>query len=230
MQTVSIEDSKQLLLGWQGEHLAQEIVFDFTTWQKQYGAGSIQLQAMRYGEDELYHVPLQVDGNLAVWVIERRDTKTAGTGQVQLLYVVEGIQVAKSRIFTTHVEKSLGQPDSLPPDNQSFGDKVAQDAARAEDAAKEAKQYEASAKASAQKAAESATSATQSELNAEESENAAKQSEINARRSEEHAAQCAAQSGYMSFDIDEDGNLIFMRTENVAVDFKLEEGELVVYG
>lgn len=44
------------------------------------------------------------------------------------------------------------------------------------------------------------------------------------------AAQAAAQSGYMSFEIDDAGHLWYTRTENVDVEFALDEGRLVIHG
>ena len=132
---IPVEAAQRLLLGIQGEHLTREITFDFSGWQKQYGNGNIQLQVKRNGESSPYPAPLQVEGSLAVWRIERRDTEKSGEGELQLLYIVGGEQVAKSHRFATCVEPSLSQPGPVPPENQSFGDKVAQDAVRAEKAA-----------------------------------------------------------------------------------------------
>lgn len=161
MKTVSVEAPQRLLLGIQGEHLTNAIAFDFAPWQNRYGEGSIQLQVQRCGEDAPYPVPLQVDGNLAVWHIERRDTEKAGYGKLQLLYIVNGEQVAKSCIFATYVETGLSQPGPVPPEEQSFGDKVAQDAAKAEQAAKNA---EKAAEQTAQDAAQTAEDRSASEM------------------------------------------------------------------
>lgn len=59
---------------------------------------------------------------------------------------------------------------------------------------------------------------------------AAKQSEINAAHSADLAEQSAAQSGYMFFEINDRGRLIYNRTENVDVDFTLEKGRLILHG
>lgn len=55
------------------------------------------------------------------------------------------------------------------------------------------------------------------------------QAKQDAMKYAELAQQAASQSGYMSFDIDGDGHLIYHRTSNVHVQFKLEEGDLVIY-
>lgn len=141
MKVVSVEESQRIRLGQQGEHLVQEIAFDFTEWQKQYGEGQIQLQVQRHGDEVPYPVLLQVEGNLAVWQVEKRDTEKAGKGELQLVYVVGGERIAKSRCFTTCVTPSLNKPGPVPPLEQAFGDKVANDAARAEAAANKAEAF-----------------------------------------------------------------------------------------
>ncbi len=140
MKIVPVDALLRLSLGVQGENLVRQIAFDFTEWQKQYGEGQIQLQVQRHGDEAPYPVLLRVEGNLAVWSIERRDTEKEGDGELQLLYIVGGEQVAKSHIFSTFVEKALSKPGPVPPGDQSFGDKVALDATRAEAAAEKAGQ------------------------------------------------------------------------------------------
>lgn len=160
MKTVSVEAPQRLLLGIQGEHLTNAIAFDFAPWQNRYGAGSIQLQVQRCGEDAPYPVPLQVDGNLAVWHIERRDTEKEGYGELQLLYIVNGEQVEKSNVFTTVVQKGLSQPGPVPPEEHNFLDQVVAEAAKAELAAKNA---EKAAQQTAKDAAQTAEDRTASE-------------------------------------------------------------------
>ncbi len=141
MKVISVEESQRILLGQQGEHLVQEIAFDFAAWQKQYGDGKIQLQVQRHGDEVPYPILLQVKENLAVWQVEKRDTEKAGKGELQLVYVVGGERIAKSRCFTTCVTPSLNKPGPVPPLEQAFGDKVAKDAARAEAAASKAESF-----------------------------------------------------------------------------------------
>lgn len=59
-------------------------------------------------------------------------------------------------------------------------------------------------------------------------ENNAKYYAEQAERFASDAEQSAAESGYMFFYIDENGDLIFQRTPNVNVDFYLEDGDLYV--
>ncbi len=101
------------------------------------------------------------------------------------------------------------------------------DAVEAKNAAEQAAKTSGDCASHAQQMAADAASSAES---ASQSQKAAAKSEVNADESAKKAAQSAAQSGYMSFEIDDTGSLIFMRTTNVAVDFKLEEGELILYG
>lgn len=120
---------------------------------------------------------------------------------------------------------------------------------RAESAAETAEQ-------SAENASVSETNAKTSEDNALLSEQHAKTSEDNAKLSEDNAAeserqarisaqeakisennaehyahlaeQGAASAGYLDVEINEDGHLIYIRTDQVDVDFSLENGHLIM--
>ena len=56
----------------------------------------------------------------------------------------------------------------------------------------------------------------------------ASQAATNALNSADRAEQAAQNAGYMFFDIDENGDLIYERTTNVDVDFVIEDGDLYV--
>lgn len=74
----------------------------------------------------------------------------------------------------------------------------------------------------------SASSAAESERNAATSETAAEGYMERAETAADHAEQAAAQSGYMFFYIDNNGDLIYQHTSNTQVDFYLEDGDLYV--
>lgn len=81
-----------------------------------------------------------------------------------------------------------------------------------------------SATASAESALASAQSASASAESAHDSADSASQSAQSADRAE----QAAGQSGYMAFWIDSNGDLIYERTSNVDVDFRLVDGDLIL--
>ena len=56
----------------------------------------------------------------------------------------------------------------------------------------------------------------------------ASQAATNALNSADRAEQAAQNAGYMFFDIDENGDLIYERTTNVDVDFSIVDGDLYV--
>lgn len=68
---------------------------------------------------------------------------------------------------------------------------------------------------------------------ADDAEQSAHESEAfadDAQTSADRAEQAAASAGYMFFHIDENGDLIYNRTNNTAVDFYLQDGDLYVRG
>ena len=112
---------------------------------------------------------------------------------------------------------------------------ASESADRAEQAAEGAEGYAERAEA-AQSAAESArdaaqasaASASQSAESAQASESSARTSATSAAQDADRAEQAAGQSGYMFFHIDSNGDLIYERTSNVDVDFRLVDGDLIL--
>ena len=101
-------------------------------------------------------------------------------------------------------------------------------AEEAGDYASQAQQSASSALISETNAEDAALRASLSASSAAESQVAAKASEDAAEDAAERAEQSAAESGYMFFYIDENGDLIYQRTNNVDVDFYLNQGDLYV--
>lgn len=100
--------------------------------------------------------------------------------------------------------------------------------AGAESAEETAVSAAAQAATSAESAYQSQSTATTKAAEAEASATAAAGSASEAATSADRAEQAAAQSGYMFFYIDENGDLIYERTRNVNVDFSLIDGDLYV--
>lgn len=106
---------------------------------------------------------------------------------------------------------------------------AAQDAQIAAESARDAAQAsETAASQSETNAAASASSANQSAESAQESESFARIFATSAARDADRAEQAAGQSGYMAFWIDSNGDLIYERTSNVDVDFRLVDGDLIL--
>ena len=107
-------------------------------------------------------------------------------------------------------------------------EQTASDAARAEAARDRADTAASGAEASATAAAQSEANAAQSESTASAAATSASASAASAATNADRAEQAAAQSGYMFFYIDENGDLRYQRTDNVDVDFYLNDGDLYV--
>ena len=108
-------------------------------------------------------------------------------------------------------------------------EQTAGDAERAESARDRAESARDRAETAAANAGRSETNAAQSASTAQAVATSAGQSASNANRDADRAEQAAAQSGYMFFEIREDGHLWMDKTDNVDVDFYLgEDGHLYV--
>ena len=106
---------------------------------------------------------------------------------------------------------------------------AAQSAAESAGSATSAAQSASQASASATSAAQSAQQASASASTASAAATSASASAQNASRDADRAEQAAAQSGYMHFYINDEGDLIYQRTSNVNVDFYLDnDGDLHV--
>lgn len=73
-----------------------------------------------------------------------------------------------------------------------------------------------------------AEQARQNAIFSEESAATASEKEIAAQEYANRAEQAAANAGYMFFYIDENGDLIYQRTHNIQVDFRINDGDLYV--
>lgn len=234
-----------LQLGRQGEKNARQVWFDLTWLIENFGEGTAELRHQRSKDGAPYIVTNAVrESNRLVWTISRTDVAYDGFGKAEIVWTVTGTDTeAKTVVYRTYVLASLAAETEVPDPYESWYDtmidyidqlKVDSDAwlveavesasksaTDAAESATQASESEATATAKATQAAQSASDATQSATNAATS---AAESAANADRAE----QAAANSGYMFFYINENGDLIYQRTENVEVDFYLSNGDLYV--
>ena len=105
---------------------------------------------------------------------------------------------------------------------------AAESAENAAQSATNAGTSESQASASATSAAQSAQQAGASASTGSAAATSASASANSAATDADRAEQAAAQSGYMFFYIDENGDLHYQRTDNVDVDFYLNDGDLYV--
>ena len=115
MNTVIVKNCKTLFIGRRGENEVTEVVFDFSEWQEQFGAGVIDLYVKRSVDFDAYPVVLSIDGTVATWIVTDADTAVVGSGKIEFVYTVDQ-KVAKSAIFPFYVGEDIGQASSEPPD------------------------------------------------------------------------------------------------------------------
>lgn len=154
MKTFFAGNKSILPLGRQGEHLAQQIVFDLSDWIKVYGEGVAELLYQRPGDARPYIREIQQEGEAATWIITSWDTEiTTLSGHCELRWYV-GETLVKSRMWTTNVIPALDTPsEETPPDPEAgWLDQVLQAGADAQQSAANAKSYAQRAEAAAQRA------------------------------------------------------------------------------
>ena len=92
MNTVIVKNCKTLFIGRRGENEVTEVVFDFSEWQEQFGAGVIDLYVKRSVDFDAYPVVLSIDGTVATWLVTAADTDVVGSGKIEF----EGKDITKT--------------------------------------------------------------------------------------------------------------------------------------
>lgn len=118
MRTVYAQKNKKIILGRQGEDKAVRVVWPgiVSDWSSLYGGGSFQLSVRRFGDENAYHVAVEVNGDDVCFTVTSAETAIAGNGKCELTYIANGT-IAKSATWETVVLNSLtGQTPSEPPE------------------------------------------------------------------------------------------------------------------
>lgn len=242
--TVTTDSDAILPIGRQGEKGVRQVWFDIGYLIENFGEGTATLVHQRSKDAAPYIISTQQTGNTLMWTIDETDTAYEGIGKAEIRWTVDDT-LAKTVIYKTNVQKSLASETEVPDPYESWYDemidyidqlKVDSDA-RLVEAVESAAQSATSAAESTTQAAESETTATAkatqaaaSASNAAASATAAAQSAADADTSADRAEQAAQTAGYMYFYIDQNGDLIYQRTDNVDVTFYLDDGSLFVRG
>ena len=207
MKYVVAQENIVIPLGRQGEKDVTTIQFPVSGWEELYGQGSFELLQQRRKDTTPYPCVITVQDETVSWVINNADTQFAGRGSAQLVYVVNNA-IAKSIIYSTSVLKSIdGCACAIEPYEPWF-DEVLAAGAHAVEASLDSEAW--------------AVGTRDGEEVTEDDETYHNNSKFYA----EMAEQSAADAGYMNFHINEDGDLIMERTDNVDVTFFLEDGDL----
>lgn len=123
MKSIFAKEYSLIDLGYCGENLARQIVFDLASWREAYGDGTAALIAQLPGQKVPYPCTTLRDGDTLVWQIQSADTSFAGKGKCELAYYV-GEQLAKSAVFQTYIAESLAPTGEVPEPHRSWVDEV----------------------------------------------------------------------------------------------------------
>ena len=120
-------------IGRQGEHLAQTIQFDVSTFLKRWPDAEFSILVRRPGEENPYIGQTSLEGDILSWIITSTETAVAGDGRIEVR-AAYGDMVAKSDLIPFRVSSSMTGHAHDPPD--PFEDWVS----RVTDAAQEVEQ------------------------------------------------------------------------------------------
>lgn len=158
---VSLKDSRPLVkIGWAGENQARGIIWDISKWQELYGEGTCTLLNQRETDTAPYPCSITIDGKFAIWRVTDADLGTGGNGKCQLIYQIGEEVVAKSPVYKTLSNRSLGNETEPPEDAPGWIMDVLQAGENAVDAAERAEDSAKSAEESAKAAEGSVTNAS----------------------------------------------------------------------
>lgn len=114
---IDVTSTKSLTinLGRQGENDITEIIFDYSGLAEEYGEGVLSCIVQRKKTDDPYPALMTAENHMATWNVSSADTAYAGTGKIQLSYVVDE-QIKKSIIYKIKIEPSILPRSEEPPE------------------------------------------------------------------------------------------------------------------
>ena len=121
MMTINAHPGVHFSIGRQGEHLARQVQFDVSAWEKTFGPGTVELIFQRPGDTSPYPVPLQREGSIVRWVVTATDTAFSGRNARAELRYYAGPSLVKSETSTVAIFDALDTPEAEPdPPGQSW--------------------------------------------------------------------------------------------------------------
>ena len=232
-------------IGRRDTYGTEQVVFDLTELIDVYGEGSAVLMVKRPGDETAYPAATDQEDGKLLWTVSDIDTAYKGKGECEIFWYVDG-NLAKTVIYPTNVLRDIGETTEEPPDAYptwvdhlaSLGAETLENARKAAESENNAKVSEDNAKASEESAALSKDTAIENALksegyavgeqNGEAVSHGSPYFHNNAKHWSEMAQQAAGKDGWVSFYIDENGHLHYVKTENAALRFYLENGHLHV--
>ena len=123
MKSIFAKEFSRIELGYRGENLARQVVFDLSEWQKTYGEGMARLVAQIPSEPTPYPCSVIREGDVLLWPLSCADTSVAGKGQCELSYYV-GDRLVKSAVFSTYIAESLAPVGEAPEPQRAWVEDV----------------------------------------------------------------------------------------------------------
>ena len=203
-------------IGFTGEQRFREVQIDMSAWMEDMPDGVPSIVHIRPGESEAdaYLVVTTFENNILTWVIKENDLgqyEGAGSAQIWLeestnqsgsLNVVKR---GKSTIVATRIHKAIDDASPTPPSAQeTWFEQILQSGSNAEAFATGTR-------------GGTPVGVTDPAFN------------NHARHYKEACEQQALMNGFMFVYIDENGHLIYQRSENLEnIDFELDDGRLIL--
>lgn len=214
---IVVAGSGVLELGKQGENLATQIRFPITDWIESHGEGTFQLLHKRRYDSDAQPVVVTQDEQYVYWNVKSSDVAYDGYGRCELLYYVNNV-LAKSEDYVTQViPEEIAPGGSTPPEPwESWVDEVLEAGAKAKQSADAAKVSETNAESAASEAGGYVETA--------------KGYAEDAQRTSEAAQAALNGVNFVSFDLEEDGDLYIYNSERLGTTaFSLDnDGDLEV--
>lgn len=247
IQTINVNNCQPqtIVIGRRGTYNTLQIAFDLSYLVESYGNGVAVLAVKRSQDESAYPAVTTQDETTLTWEISDVDTAYKGSGECEIFWYVDDA-LAKTVIYPLTILRDIGETTEEPPDAYptwvdhltGLGAETLENARKAAESENNAKVSEDNAKASEESAALSKDTAIENALKSEgyavgEQNGEAVSSESpyfhnNAKHWSEMAQQAAGKDGWVSFYIDDNGHLHYVKTENAALRFYLENGHLHV--
>lgn len=212
MIDIVMDPRKQNFIGRLGENEHRRLVFDIHELQAMYPQAYYSMLCQRPGDEEAYPVAdthLEISDGKLYWLLTNTELSREGVGKCELV-VSYGTVIAKTEIYLMYIHDALDGSGEIPEPWESWTEEITGIARQATEQALKSEGF------------------AVGQQDGADVESDSPYFNNNAKFYAEQAEQAAGQSGYMFFYIDENGYLIYERTENVDVDFVLEDGILYV--
>ena len=245
MVDIVMDSTKRTTVGRLGENEHRRLVFDIADLQAMYPDAYYSMLCQRPEDEEAYPVAdinLEIADGKLYWLLTNTELAYEGVGQCELV-VSYGNVIAKTEIYAIAIAPALDGSGEMPEPWESWTQEVTELAREivsdiTDLAAEKTNEFTELANTAEQTVNRMVDDASSMALKSEgfavgeqSGEPVTSESPYynnNAKYYAEQAEQAAGQAGYMFFYIDEHGHLIYERTENVDVDFVLENGHLYV--